>query len=426
MGDEGISAFDLASRLWPLNRSLTGDGNRKTLTLIQQEIANLEILEVPSGLEVFDWTTPPEWNVESAWIEDPNGRVFCDFSSNNLHLVGYSIPFKGRLTWEELEPHLYSLPDQPKAIPYVTSYYEATWGFCVDHETLEQLPRRGLYTVVINSTLEPGHLSMGELVVPGASSREIFFSTYICHPSMANNELSGPALAVELAKFIQLESRHYTYRIIFIPETIGSLTYLSMNRASFREKMVAGYVLTCVGDERAYSLMPSPSGQTPADVLARKAFDEMGIAYTEYSWPERGSDERQYCSPGVELPVASAMRSKYGQFSEYHTSEDALGSVVTHEGLQGSFDVYRKIIDLCEDVRYPKSTILGEPMLSKRALYPTISKKRAAHPASDILNVFSYCDGKTEVRDISRKLGLDAERVKDILQLLESHKLIIW
>lgn len=285
---------------------------------------------MPSGFKAFDWQVPQEWSVTDAYIVDPRGEILCDFSKNNLHLVGYSSPFEGYLSLRELQPHLFSLEDQPDAIPYVTTYYNDNWGFCLSHNQRLSL-EDGQYYVCIKSKKFDGRLNYGELLIPGKVEREVFFSTYVCHPSMANNELSGPVLAVELAQLLLRSENHFSYRFVFIPETIGSLVYMAKNLATMKRNILAGYVLTCVGDERAISYLPSRAGDSVADKVALVALGKLGLNYLSYSWLDRGSDERQYCAPGADLPICSVMRSKYGSFPEYHTHLDQLGSVVTEK-----------------------------------------------------------------------------------------------
>ena len=250
IGDE---IYQFAKELWPLNRSITGNGLRETLQKVSKHLSKFEIKSVPSGTKVFDWTVPKEWDVKEAYIITPSGVKICDFSENNLHLVGYSIPFEGEISLEELKTHLHTLPDQPNAIPYVTSYYEERWGFCLSHEKFNIL-EKGIYKVVIKSKLFKGELNYGELLIKGKSEKEIFLSTYICHPSMANNELSGPCVLTFLAKWLQeISFTNYSYRIIFVPETIGSITYLSQNYKEMKYKIIAGFNVACVGDDRSYS-----------------------------------------------------------------------------------------------------------------------------------------------------------------------------
>lgn len=419
----GAFMMQLAKELWPLNRSITGVGVRATLACLKKQIPALEIHSVKSGEQVFDWQVPLEWHVNEAFIICPSGKRICDFMSNNLHLVGYSIPFEGSLSLEELQGHLYSLPSQPDAIPYVTSYYKEIWGFCISQRDRDAL-EPGIYQIVIRSSLFRGELNYGELVIPGKSNREIFFSTYICHPSMANNELSGPILAISLAKKLSNRQHHYTYRFIFIPETIGALIYLSRNLDILKLRMLAGYVLTCVGDERGYSFLPSRIGNTVADRTALEVLKKEQIEFKYYSWQDRGSDERQYCSPGADLPVCSVMRSKYGTFPEYHTSLDTLGQVVTEKGLQGSFDIYSKIIDRLESQRFPKVRQIGEPNLGKRGLWPTTSKKGVYGEYKPLLDALSIMDGKLDINEISDTLNIELKQLLQIIVKLEKEGLI--
>lgn len=399
----GASMFELAEELWPLNRSLTGAGNRETLDILKREFPGLLVHEVPSGTKAFDWTVPDEWALRAAWIKAPSGQVFCNIADNNLHVVGYSEPVHKTIPLAELQEHLYSLPEQPDAIPYVTSYYNRHWGFCLSEERRAQL-EEGVYEVFIDSDLFPGSLSFGEIIIPGDEPSEVLLSTYICHPSMANNELSGVVLALELAKWLaDLPSRKHTYRILFVPETIGPIVYLSKHLEYLKKHVIAGYVLTCVGDERSYSYIPSRNGETLADKVALHVLKHLDPNFRHYTWADRQSDERQYCAPRVDLPVASIMRTKYGSFPEYHTSLDALGAVVTPEGLAGAMLAYMRAIQIFELDFYPFVTNFCEPQLGRRGLYPTISIKGAYGRTRLLRELLSSGDGTSSVSDFAER-----------------------
>lgn len=421
--DTGVDLHRWASDLWPLNRSLTGDGVRATLAYLKGLLPDLMVHEVASGAEAFDWTVPDEWNLREAWVEDPEGRRIIDTTWTNLHIVGYSEPFDGVLSREELLERLHTLPDQPEAIPYVTSYYRRTWGFCIAHRDLERLGE-GPFRVHIDTTLEPGHLTYADLVIPGETTDEVLLSTYVCHPSMANNELSGPVVATALARWLQsLPTRRYTYRLVIISETIGSILYLSRHLEHLRENVKAGWVLTCIGDDRTYSYVPSRLGETLADRVSLQALRDRG-PFDEYSFLDRGSDERQWCSPGADLPVCSVMRSKYGEYPEYHTSLDDLEHVVTPEGLQGGLDVMKDCITLLEaNVKY-RTVLPGEPQMGKRGLYPTTSIKGGAGDVRNMMNVITYCDGEHDVIDLCSRTGLPWTAVNEMLRRLEAAEIV--
>jgi len=423
MNVAGNNMMKLADELWPLNRSLSGEGTRESLRILKRELRDLEVKIFESGSKVFDWVVPPEWNCYEAYILTPEGGKICDFSTNNLHLVGYSEPIEASMKLAELQEHLFSLPDQPEAIPYVTSYYNKNWGFCISEQD-RSLLEEGQYKVIIRSEFSNSGLDYGELVIPGVSGREVFFSTYLCHPSMANNELSGPVLAVQMAKHLQKMNNFYTYRFIFIPETIGSIAYMAANLSHMKKNMLAGFVLTCVGDERAYSYVPSRKGGTIADLAALSTFEELGISPILYGWQDRGSDERQYCSPGADLPVCSVTRSKYGAFAEYHTSLDTLGEVVTAGGLQGSFDFYRALISKLDTQRFPRMTMVGEPQLGKRGLYPNTSIKGEYADVRSFMDLLSMLDGTIETEDAIKKSRVGKARGHAFLSRLIEEDLV--
>lgn len=404
LDDVGAWMHDLMRELFPICRSITGNGVRQTLSIIRSRIPRLEVFEVPSGTRVFDWTVPREWNIRDAYILDPTGRRIVDFRNSNLHVVSYSTPVDLELTLEELQPHLYSLPDQPDAIPYVTSYYREHWGFCLTHRQRSSLPE-GRYRVVIDSTLTDGSLTYGELKIPGQIPQEIFLSTYVCHPSMANNELSGPVVTTALAQWIASRPRRFSYRIVFVPETIGSLTYLSRHLAEMKERIIAGFNITCIGDDRAYSYLPSRAGDTLADRAALKILSEQQPDFIRYTFLDRGSDERQYCAPGIDLPVASIMRSKYREYPEYHTSLDDM-RLVTSTGLAGGFRVLRDTIELLERNVVWRVTCLGEPQLGRRGLYPPVGTRDSHRLVKEMLDVLAYADGTRDLIALSDVTGI--------------------
>jgi aminopeptidase-like protein len=421
----GVQMHEFAKKLWPIHRSLACEGTRESLRIIQDKLPDLKIHAVASGSDVFDWKVPKEWNVREAWIKTPDGRKICDISCNNLHLVGYSVGVNLRLPLSKLNEHLHSLPLQPEALPYVTSYYNENWGFCISHDERSTLVD-GEYEVYIDASLENGFLNYGELVLPGQSKEEIFLSTYVCHPSMANNELSGPVVSTYLAQHIQAKSnRRYTYRFVFIPETIGSIAYLSQHLAALKMNVVAGFNISCVGDDRTYSFLPSRNGKSLSDNIARHVLKWIAPDYKSYTWLQRGSDERQYCAPLVDLPIASIMRSKYGEYPEYHTSLDDLERVVTPAGLQGGLHALQCAVEALEQNLYPTIQVLGEPQLSKRGLYPYLSQKGSDQKTRDMMNVISYCDGKTAMLEIAEICNMPIWKCFEYAAVLQEHGLIV-
>lgn len=420
----GDFCHDLAKKLFPICRSLTGAGVRETLSCLGMYLPGLSIHEVPSGTQTFDWTVPEEWLIRDGYIEDQSGHRIIDFKVNNLHVVGYSEKVDVWLDLHDLDKHLYSLPDQPNAIPYITSYYARRWGFCLTHTQRQNL-KPGQYRAVIDAELKPGVLNYADLVLPGSSKQEIFLSTYICHPSMANNELSGPVVTTALVRWLMsLESRRYTYRIVFIPETIGSIVYLSRHMEHLRRHVIAGFNITCIGDDRCYSYLPSRAGNTLADQAALHVLKHIDPNFRRYTWLDRGSDERQYCAPGVDLPIATIMRSKYGQYPEYHTSLDDLENVVTSSGLEGGFEALRQAIEIIESNVRLKTTVFGEPQLGKRGLYPTLSTKETGEQVRAMMDMISYCDGQRTLLEIAEIIGEPVIKLLEILKPLVANGLI--
>jgi aminopeptidase-like protein len=416
----GTKMYQWVKDLMPINRSLTGEGVRQTLQYLKEINPDLTIKAVPTGKKVYDWTIPNEWKINDAYIADLDGNRVISFSESNLHVVGYSTSIDCMLSREELEPHLYSIKEQPNAIPYVTSYYKENWGFCLTQNQRDGLGH-GPFRVVIDSRLHEGVMNYGELLIQGESKEEILFTTYICHPSMANNELSGPALLTALAQLIQkIPNRRYSYRFLFTVETIGSIYFINSCLARLKKYLLAGWVVTCVGDDRAFSYVPSRNGNSLADRVSLIALRDRVEKYHSYSWLERGSDERQYCAPGVDLPVASVMRSKYDTYPEYHTSLDDL-TVVSPEGLAGAYDIYRYIVDILESNYKPNSVNLCEPQLGKRNLYPNTSTKETFEIVQNLMNVISFADGRNDVISISEMCQLSySETLAIILKLGEA------
>lgn len=418
----GKKMFALMRRLWPICRSITGDGVRETLAILRERLPELVVHEVPTGTKCFDWTIPKEWVIRDATIVGPDGSKVLDFSDNNLHVVNYSVPVDRKMELDELQAYLHSLPGQADAVPYVTSYYNATWGFCLAHKVRKKL-HPGSYHVHINSELKDGSLTYGEIFLPGASNREVLLSTYVCHPSMANNELSGPCVTAELAEWLRGRERRYSYRIVFVPETIGAICYLSRHLEELKEKVVAGYVVTCVGDDRAWSFMPSRLGGTLSDLAARHVLKHLAPSYTEYSFLERGSDERQYCSPGVDLPVSSIMRSKYATYPEYHTSLDNLEFVSAH-GIEQAFTAYQRVIDVIEADCTPVSCVLCEPKMSDRGLRQTLGKRGSADSGRAMMNLLAYADGSRSLLDIAHIIGEPAWELRKLVDMLAELSLL--
>ncbi len=412
-----------AQELFPICRSLTGDGVRETLKYLKVLMPELTLHSIKSGETVFDWEVPLEWNIHEAYISNESGKRIIDFKNNNLHVVGYSEPVNTVLDLKDLQKNLHSLPCQPKAIPYVTSYYSRTWGFCLT-EIQRQSLEKGKYQVLIDSSLEPGLLNYADLVIKGKSNKEVLISTYICHPSMANNEVSGPVVTAALAQWVsELEDPYYTYRFVFVPETIGSIVYLSRHLKHLKENVIAGFNVTCVGDDRCYSFLPSRDGNTLSDRVGRHVLNATDPKFKNYSWLDRGSDERQYCAPGVDLPIASIMRSKYGEYPEYHTSLDDL-SLISSAGLEGTLDIFLHVVRAIERNSYPSVTVCAEPQLGKKGLYPSLSTKESRDTVKVMMDFLTYADGTLDLIDIANKIETPIWNVYPIVDDLSFHGVI--
>jgi len=416
-------------KLFPICRSLTGFGVRKTLKIIKKEFSNLKIKKVKSGLKVFDWTVPPEWNVINACVIDKDGFKIIDFKKNNLHLVGYSTPMKQTLKKKDLFKNFHFLKKQPRAIPYITSYYNKRWGFCITYNEFKKFDKKYVsedkFKVVIDSSFKKdGNLNYGELILKGKSNQEILISTYICHPSMANNELSGPIVTMGLINYFSKKKLNKTLRFIFIPETIGSISYLNINLDHLKKNVIGGYNLSCIGDDRGHSCMFSKYQNSPSDEAIIEAYKELKIKnYKIYPFLKRASDERQYNSPGVDLRISSIFRTKYGEYPEYHTSLDDF-SVVTLKGISGGFKVAKKSIELILKKIFPKYRIICEPQMGKRGLYPTLNDLNENKETRNYMNFLQYADGYNSLEKISDLIKLDLASVKKINLTLLKFKLI--
>ena len=425
-----MSEFNLlkfCKDLYEVPRSLTGSGVRDTLNYIS-EIIPIKTKKIKSGTKVFDWIIPPEWNVKSAYIiELETGKKVVDFNNHRLHLVGYSEPIECKLDYNQLVPKLHYLKELPDAIPYITSYYKKNWGFCLSYNQFKKLNKSSNYKIFIDSSFNPdGYMNYGELYIPGKVKSEIFFSSYICHPQMVNNELSGPSVLTGIAKSILETENYYSYRFVLIPETIGSIAYLSKNLKNLKKNVVGGFVITCVGDERDWGLIPSRYGDNLSDKIAEHVLKYNVGKFTKHTWLDRGSDERQYCAPGIDLPISSITRSLYRKYPEYHTSLDDF-SVVTKKGLEQSFNIYKKCIQVFEsgkDIR-PKVNILGEPRLGPRGLYPQRKANLdVSEEVRNILNFISYSDGENTILEISELCNISFFKSINIWEKLRKHGLV--
>jgi aminopeptidase-like protein len=414
--EEIESYFD---RLFPINRSLTGMGNRQTLEILS-EIVQLKIHEVPSGTKCFDWTIPPEWNVKEAWIKDSRGEKIVDFKSTNLHLMGYSEPFEGKLRLSELTPHLYTLPDYPEVIPYKTSYYKRQWGFCLTHKQFLAL-KDDLYDIKIDAEFNSeGSMIYGEAFIKGRSEKEILFSTYICHPALANNELSGPLVTAFIYKNLAGKDLNFSYRFLFIPETIGSIFYLSRFGDSLKKNLIAGFVVTTIGDSGAFTYKRSRQGNTLADRAAELVLKQTEDDFIIEDFFPYGSDERQYCSPGFNLPVGSLMRTRYGKYWQYHTSADNK-SFISFEAMEKSVQKYLDIVELIEENKtYLNKSPFCEPKLSSRGIQ--FSSEADLNAALWLLNL---TDGDHDLIDISNRSNLNYRKLISIAHLLKEKDLIL-
>jgi aminopeptidase-like protein len=418
----GREMVALIEELYPIPRSITGDGVRRTLEVLSR-VMPLEISNVPSGTPVLDWTVPREWNIRDAWIKDARGERVVDFRASNLHVVSYSAPVRARMSLQELRPHLHTLPDRPAWIPYRTSYYQEAWGFCLSQEQLDALPD-GEYDVCIDSTLDDGHLTYGELTIPGETDEEILLSTHVCHPSLCDDNLSGIAVSLFLARHLARQRPlRYTMRFLFAPGTIGAITWLARNRDR-AARVKHGMTLTCLGDGHRLTYKRTWSGSAAIDRAAAHVLRHSGHEHEVIDFYPYGYDERQFNSPGFRMPVGSLMRGRHGQFPEYHTSADDLG-FVSPDRLAESWSVCRAIIDVLQfDRKYRNLCPFGEPQLGRRGLYRALGGVSIQNVELAMMWVLNLADGTQGLLDIAERAGLDFGTVRCAAELLERHGLI--
>jgi aminopeptidase-like protein len=420
---EGAAMHALMARLYPVCRSITGDGFRRTLAELGKHIP-LAVEEVPSGTRVFDWTVPKEWNIRDAYIRNSRGEKVVDFKQHTLHVLNYSVPVAATMSLAELQPHLYSLPDNPDVIPYRTSYYSERWGFCLPHRLREQLPE-GEYEVVVDSSLADGHLTYGELLLRGEEEGEFLVSTHACHPSLCNDNLSGVVLAAALAGLLGGVRRRYSYRFLFIPGTIGSITWLSKNAAAV-SRIKHGLVVACVGDRGAMTYKKSRRGDAEIDRAVLHVLKACGEPYRVKEFSPYGYDERQYCSPGFDLAVGSLTRTPHGEFPEYHTSADNL-EFVRPEWLADSLRRYLEVVRLLEGNRtYLNTNPRCEPQLGRRGLYSSLGGNvRAQEMEMALLWILNLSDGSHSLLDIAERSGLGFVDCESAAALLVEHGLLV-
>ncbi|MFT5166250.1 MAG: aminopeptidase-like protein [Saprospiraceae bacterium] len=418
----GQDIFALCERLYPICRSITGDGVRQTLAILQEYIG-LETHEVPSGTAVFDWTVPKEWNIKDAWIKDAKGNKIVDFKNHNLHILNYSIPVHKKISLTALKEHLYTLPDQPDLIPYRTSYYAENWGFCITHHQFQSL-EEGDYEVYIDTTLDQGHLTYGELYLPGATADEILFSAHICHPSLANDNLSGISILTCLAQWLSKQKNRYSYRFLFIPGTIGSITWLARNEQKTKN-IKHGLVASLLGDPGGFTYKKSRQGDAEIDRVASHLIQYAGYSGKIIDFIPYGYDERQFCSPGFNLAVGNLTRSQFGEYPEYHTSADDL-NLIQPACLSESFQLYQDVIEILEHNLFYKNLYPKcEPQLGKRGLYNAIGgNAQSKEMQMAMLWILNLADGNHNLLDIAERSGCSFQLISKVAQILLEHKLL--
>jgi aminopeptidase-like protein len=419
--DIGLEMYRLITELYPICRSITGNGVRETLQVLKKHIS-IEVHNVPSGTQVFDWTVPREWNIRDAYVKNSRGERVIDFQVSNLHVVNYSIPVQKRMSLAELRPHLFTLPDYPDWVPYRTSYYNESWGFCLSHKQLMELKDEE-YDVCIDSSLEPGFLTYGDYFLPGESSDEVLVSCHVCHPSLANDNLSGIAMALFLAKHLSNVKRKYSYRFLFIPGTIGSITWLSLNERE-TSRIKHGLVLASVGAGDKFTYKKSRQGNAEIDQAVLNVLRHSGSSYDILDFSPYGYDERQFCSPGFDLPVGCFMRTPNGSFPQYHTSADNL-DFVQPSLLAESFALSLAIVSLLDNnVIYANQNPKCEPQLGKRGLYRAMGGVEGGVNELALLWILNLSDGTHSLLDIAERSGCAFDTIKRAADTLLDHHLL--
>ena len=418
----GREMYALVEELYPICRSITGEGVRQTLGILSRHVP-ITVHEVPTGTNVLDWNVPKEWNIRDAWIKNAAGEKVVDFTKSNLHVVNYSVPVRAKMSLDELRPRLHSLPDEPRLVPYRTSYYEETWGFCLTHDALVAL-RDGEYEVCIDSTLADGSLTYGEVVLPGETPDEILISAHVCHPSLCDDNLTGLAIATFLAKAVAGgKRRRYTLRFLFAPGTIGAITWLSRNRQAI-DRVRHGLTLTCLGDAHPFTYKRTLGGHAEIDRAATHVLGTSGLPHQVIEFFPYGYDERQYNSPGFRIPVGSLMRGRHGQFREYHTSGDN-PSFVAPERMAESYRVLAGILDLLDgNVSYQNLAPFGEPQLGRRGLYRALGGTTIPDLQLALLWVLNLSDSEHTLLDIAERANMDFPKIRAAADLLVEHELL--
>jgi len=415
---KNINLMKIAKEVFPLNRSLTGSGTLKTLKFFKKINNQISIKNVKSGQKVFDWKIPNEWNVNSAYFEDEKKNRYCDFKKNNLHLLGYSVKKKVKLSYNELIKKIHFIKNKPNSIPYVTSYYKKDWGFCLSYKDFKKLNKNHKFFVNIDTKLKKGLMHYGELTIKGKSKKQILIVSYVCHPSMANNELSGPLVALKLSKI--LKKSKYTIKIIFIPETIGAIYYIKKNLNELKKNLIAGINLSCVGDNKNFSFISSVNENTYSDLIIKRVLENQ--KFKKFSFEKRGSNERQFGCQNLNLPFVTLCRSRFGDYKEYHTSLDNL-NIISNKSLNGSVKIVKKFVDEIQRNQIFIKDILCEPFLFKYNLINNVSKFEKAKNR-DIKNICAFTNKNIDTKELKNKFKIKDAKLKKIIKELSRKKII--